>query len=258
MPVISVKNIDFGYGSTSVLENISFDVERGDYIALVGHNGSGKTTLIKILLGLEKCRQGSVKIFGEEINKFDHWDKIGYLPQVTSSFNPLFPATAEEVASLGLLSKKRYPKRLNKNDKAATKKALAMFGVENLKDRLVSELSGGQQQRVFLARAMVSGPEILILDEPSTGLDPQARDSFFEIIKKVNQDKKTTVIFITHDVGNVGKYANKILFLDRQLIFYGKLSEFCESGEMTGHFGEFSQHLICHQHHEHHQHESKE
>ncbi len=248
MPIISVKNLSFGYNNAAVLDGISFVVEEGDYIALVGPNGAGKTTLIKILLGLEKCDSGSIEMFGKDIAGFNQWNKIGYLPQKIDSFNPLFPATVEEVVALGLLSQKKYPKRLNKNDRVAVENVLAAFGISDLKNRLVNELSGGQQQRVFLGRAMVSEPSLLILDEPSAALDPHIRESFFETIQKINKEKKTTIILITHDIGQVGEYAEKMLYLDRELIFYGKFSDFCLSSEMTKRFGNFSQHLICHQH----------
>jgi len=248
MTIISVKNLSFSYGGAYALDNVSFDIKGGDYIALVGPNGAGKTTLIKILLGLEKSGGGAIKIFGRDISGFNQWDKIGYLPQKINSFNPLFPATAGEVVALGLLSRKKYPKQLNKNDHLAIDNILAIFGISDLKNRLVSELSGGQQQRVFLARAMVSDPSLLILDEPSAALDPQIRDSFFEIIKKINKEKGTTIILITHDIGQVGEYAGKLLYLDRKVVFYGKFSDFCLSTEMTERFGNFSQHIICHQH----------
>ncbi|KKQ68345.1 MAG: ABC transporter ATP-binding protein [Candidatus Nealsonbacteria bacterium RIFCSPLOWO2_12_FULL_39_31] len=248
MAIISAKNVSFGYGGAVALDNVSFNIEQGDYIALVGPNGAGKTTLIKILLGLEKSNNGSIKIFDKDVSSFNQRNKIGYLPQKIDSFNPLFPATAVEVVALGLLSRKKYLKRLNKNDRLAVAKVLEIFGISDLKNRLVSELSGGQQQRVFLARAMVSEPSLLILDEPSAALDPQIRENFFEIIEKINKEKKTTIILITHDIGQVGEYAEKMLYLDRKIIFYGKFSDFCLSKEMTERFGNFSQHLICHQH----------
>ncbi len=248
MVTISVKNLSFSYGDALVIDGVSFDIEKGDYVALVGPNGAGKTTLIKILLGLEKCNNGLIQVFGKDIANFNQWNKIGYLPQKTNSFNSLFPATTQEVVALGLLSQKKYPKRLNRNDRIAVDNILALFGISDLKNRLVGELSGGQQQRVFLGRAMVSEPSLLILDEPSAALDPQMREIFFEIIKRINKEKKTTIILITHDIGQVGEYAEKMIYLDRKIVFYGKFSDFCLSAEMTKRFGNFSQHIICHQH----------
>jgi len=120
--------------------------------------------------------------------------------------------------------------------------------ISDLAGRPVGKLSGGQQQRVFLARSIVAGPELLILDEPSTALDPQTRNNFFDLLKKLNSESKVTIILITHDVGQVGRYASRLLYLDKTVIFYGKFSDFCESGDMSKYFGDYSQHLICHQH----------
>jgi zinc transport system ATP-binding protein len=117
-----------------------------------------------------------------------------------------------------------------------------------LRDKLVGALSGGQQQRVFLSRALVSDPELLILDEPSTALDPKTREQFFELAEKLNKDKGVTLIIITHDTAHIGQYASKLLYLDKRVVFYGGFADFCQSKEMERYFGPFSQHLICHQH----------
>jgi len=122
------------------------------------------------------------------------------------------------------------------------------MGISDLKDKLIGELSGGQQQRVFLARSLVSNPELLILDEPSTALDPSSRESFLELLKKLNREIGITVLLITHDTSQIGKYADKLLYLDKKVIFFGGFADFCRSEEMGEYFGRFSQHLICHQH----------
>jgi zinc transport system ATP-binding protein len=248
MSIVSIKNLNINFGSLDVIHNISFDVDEGDYVGLTGANGAGKTTLLRAVLGLEKIKSGSIKLFGTEFNNFSNWQNIGYLPQNISSFNPLFPATAGEVVGLGLLSQKKFPRIINRRDHEKILNTLKMFGIENLKDRPVGELSGGQQQRVFLARAMVSEPKLLLLDEPSTALDPATREIFFETIGKLNKAKKVTIILVTHDVGSVGHYANRLLYIDKRVIFYGKFSDFCSSADMSSYFGSSSQHIICHQH----------
>lgn len=245
---LSVEKLSFSYGSTNVLNDVSFKIERGDFVALVGPNGAGKTTLIKIILGLESVYGGQIKIFGTNIRGFDRWNLIGYLPQRVNTFNPLFPAIVEEVVGLGLLSQKKYPRRFNREDKIKIADTLNFLGIGDLKNRPVSELSGGQQQRVFLARALVSDPKLLIMDEPSTALDPETRQSFFTLIEKLNKEKSSTIIMITHDTTQVGQYANKMLYLDKGVIFYGRFADFCHSEEMEKYFGRFAQHLICHQH----------
>jgi zinc transport system ATP-binding protein len=247
-PVLSIENLSFSYGSTDVLDDVSFKIEQGDFVALVGPNGAGKTTMIKVILGLEKKYLGRIKIFGTDANNFNQWNLVGYLPQRVNTFNPLFPATVKEVVGLGLLSQKKFPKKFNHNDESKIAGILNFLGISDLKNRPVSELSGGQQQRVFLARALVSDPELLIMDEPSTALDPETRQSFFKLIERLNKEKGSTVVMITHDTTQVGQYTNKMLYLDKGVIFYGNLADFCHSTDMEKYFGRFTQHLICHQH----------
>jgi zinc transport system ATP-binding protein len=231
-----------------VLSNISFDVNAGDFIGLVGPNGSGKTTAIKVILGLLKQTNGAVSLFGTNVNNFRDWRKVGYLPQKLTHFNPYFPATVKEIVSSGLFSSKKFPKRIQRSDEALIDEALNMTDVADIRDEMIGELSGGQQQRVLLARAVINRPELLILDEPTTALDPEAREKFFQTIMGLNQTRNMTIILITHDIASIGKYAFKLLYLDKQIIFYGSFEDFCVSEKMTNYFGEFTQHLICHRH----------
>jgi len=125
---------------------------------------------------------------------------------------------------------------------------LELVDIIDIKTELIGELSGGQQQRVLIAKALVSEPELLILDEPTTALDPEAREKFFGTLKDLNENRKVTIIIITHDIGTIGKYASRLLYLDKKLIFYGGFDDFCTSSEMANYFGEYSQHVICHRH----------
>jgi zinc transport system ATP-binding protein len=247
-PILSVRNLHCSYGPVEALSDVGFDIEKGDYIGLAGPNGAGKTTLVKTVLGLLEKFRGDIKLFGQGLKSFNAWGRIGYLSQRVTAFNPLFPAAVKEVVGLGLLSQKEFPRRFTQADFARIRQSLALMGISGLEDKPVSDLSGGQQQRVFLARALVSDPELLILDEPGTALDPQSREDFFEFIKKLNQDKGITIILITHDTAQIGLYANKLLYIDKKVIFFGSFSDFCRSTEMHQYFGHFSQHLICHQH----------
>jgi zinc transport system ATP-binding protein len=154
----------------------------------------------------------------------------------------------QEIVSLGLLAKKGFPKRISKTDDNAISDALSLLDITNIKKELIGELSGGQQQRVLIAKAMVSKPELLILDEPTTALDPEGREKFFDTLKALNEREKLTIIMITHDTGTIGKYASRLLYLDKEIIFFGGFDEFCSSHEMAHYFGEYSQHLICHRH----------
>lgn len=246
--VIAVKNLSFRYNAAEVLADVSFNVIKGDYIGLVGPNGSGKTTLVRTLLGLLKPSAGAVLIFERSPLEFHEWYKVGYLSQRFMASYHHFPATVKEIVSMGLLSKKRFPKQIASADERAIERALEWMDILDIKNKLIYELSGGQQQRVFIARTIVNEPELLILDEPTAAVDPETRERFFNLLENLHRQKWTTIILVTHDMGSIGKYASKMLYLDKRVIFYGSFEEFCLSTDMTSLFGSFSQHLICHRH----------
>ena len=246
--IVSVDKLSFQYNSSEVLAGLSFSLHAGDYVGLVGPNGSGKTTLIKVLLGFYRPTKGSIRLFGRDPNLFEGWHRVGYLPQKIVSFNPHFPATAKEIVALGLLSRKRVRSGSDHPEPLTVDQAMELMDITNLKGKLIGELSGGQLQRVLVAKAMMSMPELLILDEPTTALDPETRERFFALLKHLNEEKGVTIIIITHDVGTIGKYASKLLYLDKRIVFYGSLEAFCVSSEMSNYFGEYSQHVICHRH----------
>lgn len=239
--IIEVKNLSVSYGKTEVLKDISFTIEEGDYIGVVGPNGAGKSTLIKALLNLINETKGEV---------IYHIDKnsLGYLPQITEVSHKLFPASVFEVISTGILAKKTFPKFLNKEDKKLVESSLKTLNIEDLRNNKIGDLSGGQQQRVLLARALVSNPKLLILDEPTSALDPKIRNEFYELLKELNGKLKVTIILISHDIGTIGKYASKLVYLDKTLVFSGSFDDFCGSPEMTDYFGFASQHQICWRH----------
>jgi len=246
--VVKVSGMSFKYDSIDILKDVSFNLEVGDYVGLVGYNGSGKSTLIKVILGLLKPYTGSIQLFGQPVEKFNSWDKIGYMPQNISLLNPVFPATVREVITLGLLSGKKIPKVITVNDRKIINESLDYLKIIDLKDKLIGNLSGGQQQKVFLARALVTKPALLVLDEPSNALDSTTREQFFTVLQELNKEHKTSIIFITHDIGQIGKYANKLLYLEQRIIFYGSFEDFCKSDKMSRQFGVDTQHIICHQH----------
>lgn len=246
--VIKVENLTVRYNNLEVLSDLSFNVKSGDYIGIIGPNGSGKTTLVKAMLGLVESCAGDIYLFGKKKDTFKGWQKIGYLPQKAGFFDPQFPATAGEIVESGLLSQKRFPKRIEKSDDLAIDNVLGLLDVKGLKAKLIGRLSGGQQQRIFLARALVNKPEILILDEPTVALDPQTRENFYLTLERLNKKTGITVLLVSHDSGSIGKYASRLLYLDKRIIFYGSFDDFCKSREMTDYFGNFSQHIICHRH----------
>lgn len=246
--MVTVDNLFFRYNGAEVLNEISFRVRAGDYLGIVGPNGSGKSTLIRALLGLVEPQQGAIRLFGALRPDFCEWRRIGYLPQRLKFFNPNFPATVEEVVRLGLLAGKGFPKGGAKGDDEAVAKTLALMGITGIRRSMIGELSGGQQQRVLLARALVNDPELIILDEPTTALDPETRENFYTLLRELNREQGTTVILVTHDTWSIGKYATRFIYLDKRVVFDGTFDDFCQSPEMTGFFGEHAQHLICHRH----------
>ena len=245
---ISLEHVSVQYQNIEVLSDISFTVKKGDYIGIVGPNGSGKTTLIRTILGLVKPSRGAISLLGVNPLLFHDWNNLGYLPQKLQTFNPQFPATVREVVAMGLLAGKKFPKRLEHADGEKIDKAMALMDITGIKDKLIGQLSGGQQQRALVARALVNSPGLLILDEPTTALDPETRERFFGLLNELNRDHQVTILLITHDIGNIGKYAAKLLYVDKKIIFFGGFDDFCHSPEITEYFGEFSQHLICHRH----------
>jgi len=246
--IIETKDLSVNYGQTEALKDVSFAIEQGDFVGLAGPNGAGKTTLVKAILGLIPVLSGKIELFSITKEKFNDWGKIGYLPQKLSTINALFPATVDEIVILGLLSQKKFPKIITASDYKKVDEILRELGISNLKKRMLSELSGGQQQKVLLARALVSDPQVLIFDEPSTALDPESRESFFQLIQKLNKQKGITIILITHDTGYIGQYANRLLYIDKSLVYFGKFTDFCASEKMNSYFGKYEQHIICHQH----------
>jgi len=245
--LISVENVSFGYGETVVLQEVSFDIASADFLALTGPNGSGKTTLLRIILGLLKPSQGRIFLLGEEIDRFRHWNRIGYVPQKATNVDPLFPATVREIVAMGLLSQKSFPRFLKRGDEAGIDRALKRVGMEGLKNRRIGELSGGQQQRVFIARAIVNTPDVLFLDEPTAGVDAETQTRFYEMLSELNRRERLTIVLITHDFSVITKHVNKVACLNQRLFFHGTHEEFCSS-PVVQELLQGEHHLVCHRH----------
>lgn len=222
MSLIDVKNLAVNYGDFRALHDVSFSLEAGDFLAVVGPNGSGKSTLIKAISGLIKPNEGLIS----KSNKLTH---IGYLPQKSTYADPRFPATVNEIVASGLLGNKKFPRFISKNDYQSVDKALKLLKIDDLKNKRIGHLSGGQQQRALLARALVSNPSILILDEPTGALDPTSRDCFYSTLKEMNEEHSVTIIIVSHDSHEIGNFAKSILFLDRQVLYFGNFKGFSES-----------------------------
>lgn len=244
-----MDDLSFHYGEKNVLEHVTMEVKQGSFLGLVGPNGSGKSTLIKCILGLLKPQQGSVSLFGEKVQKFHQWDKVGYVSQKANSFNTAFPATAFEVVSMGLFGKVGLFRFLKSSDKEKVWSALKAVNMKDFASRNIGELSGGQQQRIFIARALVSEPELLILDEPTVGVDVESSESFYKMLKDLHREKKMTLVLVTHDVGVMTNYVTDVACLNKQIHFHGNTKEFEESSSenMSAFYGHHV-HVIHHDH----------
>jgi zinc transport system ATP-binding protein len=224
-PVLAVEHLSFTYQSLPVLEDVSFQLHKGDFLGLVGPNGSGKTTLLKIVLGLLKPESGQIRLFGQPAGARP-LDRVGYVSQKAASFQAGFPATAAEVISSGLAARHPFLRRFGPEQRSAVEAALEMVGLGGMGGEVVSRLSGGQQQRVFIARALVSKPELLIMDEPTVGVDPGAQDQFYALIRRLRAEMDLTVLLVSHDIGVVTAEVTHIACLNRKLFFHGAPADF--------------------------------
>ncbi|SEN17062.1 metal ABC transporter ATP-binding protein [Paenibacillus sp. OV219] len=204
-PIIELENVSFAYNQKPVINHINFTALERDFVGLIGSNGAGKTTLLRMIVGLLAPTSGTVKLFGEPIQQFRNWNLIGYVPQ-KNSFNPLFPATVREVVISGLFSRNKLFKRVTKADSIKCDEALHAMKIEDLAGKRIGELSGGQQQRAFLARALINNPALLILDEPTVGIDSETQEGFFHLIKHMHQHHNITFLMVSHDMEMIRSY----------------------------------------------------
>lgn len=249
MNAVELDGVSFQYGSLPVLEDVSLHVPKGEFLAILGPNGSGKSTLLKIITGSLVPTQGRVTLLGKSPRlRTGKSQRLGYVPQITSN-NAGFPLTAGAVVMMGLYQKIGLGRFAQASHKKQVHQAMARVGVEDLNDRPLSELSGGQRQRVFLARAMVNQPEILLLDEPTTGIDSGSMEDFYTLLKKLHADG-VTILIVSHDVGVVAGFVDRVACLNRSLVAHGKPESVLEDKVMQEMYG-CDAVLFSHGHHPH-------
>lgn len=248
-PIVEIKDLNFTYERQRVLEDINITIEQGSFLGLVGPNGSGKTTLLKCLLGLLKPQQGEIKLFGQQIHKFKNWHEIGFVSQKANSFNTGFPASVFEVVSSGLTSRLGMFKFMSKQDRIKVYEAIEAVGLSAFTKRNIGEMSGGQQQRAFIARAIVSKPKLLILDEPTVGVDARTVQNFYDMLLTLNKDLGITLILVTHDIGTITDKVSHVACINKHLHFHGNSKEFetLKENEMSDFYGH-SLHVLSHDH----------
>lgn len=223
MSLISCKNVYLSYENNSVIEDLSFSVEQGDYLCIVGENGSGKSTLIKSILGLKETTSGHLHMGDGLTSK-----EIGYLPQQTTAQKD-FPASVYEVVLSGCITNKGNRLFFAQKQKELAISNMKKLDILHLKNNCYRELSGGQQQRVLLARALCATKKLLLLDEPVTGLDPLVTAEFYEIVDKINKEDNITIIMVSHDLYSSVRNAKHILHLKKTNSFFGTVDEYKNS-----------------------------
>lgn len=226
--LVDIRDVSFSYNGEAVLDHINLTIKRGEFLGVIGPNGSGKTTLLKIILGLLKPKAGSVELRGP---------RIGYVPQKPGSLVTHFPITVEEVVAMGRMHTGRWFDFATHEDKKAINSAIRAVEMERERKRLLSELSGGQQQRVFIARALASSPELLILDEPTIGVDIEAQEKFYQLLRNLNVEQKLTLILVSHDVDVVAHEVNTIACINTKLVCHGKPKDVLKSDFMEKLYG---------------------
>lgn len=231
-PFIVCEHVDLGYENQDAVIDLSLTIDPGDYLCIVGVNGSGKSTLIKGLLGLLAPTAGTLTV-AEELRR----GGIGYLPQQTAAQRD-FPATVREVVLSGTLSRRGNRPFYSQSEKRLAKQSMERLGITELEGCCYRELSGGQQQRVLIARALCATEQMLILDEPITGLDPSAIQELYRLIRDLNREDHITIVMVSHDIRSILSQANKILHIQQRMLFFGAAADYEKSAAGKAFLGE--------------------
>jgi zinc transport system ATP-binding protein len=245
-PFVELEGVGVSYGEVRVLDGINLTVEPGDFLGIIGPNGSGKTTLLRVMLGLLEPQEGSVRLFGQPPASFREWRRLGYVPQ-RAALDPSLPVTVQEVVASGLVASLGVFQRIGRAQRARVGEALSRTGMEAHARARIGALSTGQQQRVLIARALVSDPELIILDEPTGGVDPEAQTSFYAMLHHLNREREVTLVLVSHDIGVVAKEVTKLACLNRRLVFHGRPGDFLSDAALTALYGP-SVRIVSHDH----------
>ena len=215
VPAIEVKDLRFYYDKTPILEGVTFSVEQGDFLGILGPNGGGKSTLLKLLLGILKPCDGMIRVLGEAPHDAKH--RVGYMPQNTE-FDIAFPISVHEIVLMGRLFRPRLSRWHSRKDRLKVEEALKKVGMWEYRYASMGRLSGGQRQRVFIARALATDPEILFLDEPTASVDPEFETDLFDFLRELNE--RVTILVVTHDVGVISRYVKSVACVNRTMILH--------------------------------------
>jgi zinc transport system ATP-binding protein len=245
-PYVEIEDLQFDYGATRVLDDVNLTVEPGDFLGIIGPNGSGKTTLLRLVLNLLTPTRGTIRLFGHPPSSFRQWGRLGYVPQ-RATLDPALPATVHEVVATGLVPTLGLFGRIGADQRRRIGDVLGHVGMQPHATARIGALSPGQQQRVLIARALVSNPELLILDEPTGGVDAEAQSSFYALLHHLNREREVTLILVSHDIGVVAKEVTKLACLNRRLVFHGSPGDFLSDAALTALYGP-AMRVVSHRH----------
>jgi len=247
--VVKLTDVSFQYDEKVVLDQVTFSLDRGDFVGIVGPNGSGKSTLMKLILGLLSPTKGTVELFGQPLSKFRDWSRIGYVAQQVAHGAGGFPATVREVVASGLVGKVGLFRRLKSHHHEKVRDVVERVGLTAKLDQRIGSLSGGQLQRVFIARALVAEPELLILDEPTVGVDQESIEQFYTLLRSLKEESGLTMMIVSHDVGVMSQWVNKVACVQQRIHFHGTAHEFAHNHEqILAHMYGDSVKLLSHHH----------
>jgi zinc transport system ATP-binding protein len=233
-PVLQVDHVAFSYGRHAVLDSVTFAVGAGEFVALVGPNGSGKSTLLRVLLGLARPEAGEVRLFGVPPAALRNRWRVGYVPQ-RSVVGEQLPVTVDEVVASGRVARRGWARRLGAEDRTAVEHALASVGLTDLAEAKLTELSGGQQQRAFIARALVNGPDLLVLDEPVAGVDAASQELFRASLVHMVREHGAAVLLVSHELSAVADDLDRLIVLRRgHVVFDAPPRDLTASGVSLG------------------------
>ncbi len=245
MSAVDVENVTFSYGQTVAVEEVTFQIEEGTFLGLIGPNGSGKTTLLHMMVGLKQPDSGEIRLFGEPVEQFEAGERIGYVSQRSTDRSSSMPVSVREAVLMG-----RFPhvghSRPGPEDHRIVEEALERVDISGLADRSIGNLSGGQRQRAFIARALASEADLLALDEPTVGVDADSRTEFYDLLDELNQ-QGITIILIEHDVDILTEHVDSVACLNRELYHHGDTVSFLESDAIADAYGSTGK-ILAHDH----------
>jgi zinc transport system ATP-binding protein len=221
--VLDLKDVCVNLGPDCILSDVNLTVKQGEVVGVAGPNGGGKTTLLRAVLGLTPTCCGTIRFFGKPLNGSAERRRIGYIAQNAAHIDLTFPASVKEVVMLGRVAPRGLLRRLNGEDRALAMEALQEVGMDGLANRQIGALSGGERQRVLLARALASRPDILFMDEPTTGFDPEARSEFVKLLRHLNEEHAITMLLVSHETDILSHAARRLVVVDRTIIHDGPI-----------------------------------